>query len=89
MVTYLTTLARQLGTSPGDAAEVQKLLETLDEVESGPAPVTQPKPLAHTVTKGDTLWSIAGEDTARVKQILAKKPGLDPAKLAVGQKVNL
>lgn len=91
MVNYLTTLARQLGTSPGDAAEIQKLMDALekDDVKPGPTPVTPPKPLTHTVAKGDTLWSIAGEDTGRVKQILAKNPGLDPAKLTVGQKINL
>lgn len=46
----------------------------------------------YTVKKGDVLRSIAREklgDEARWKEIVALNPGLDPKKLAVGQKIKL
>ena len=55
-------------------------------------PPKPPKPTSYTIKKGDTLWSIAKKylgDGQRWRDIVAANPGLAPAKLRVGQKINL
>jgi nucleoid-associated protein YgaU len=55
----------------------------------GPSPTAAPGGV-YVVKKGDTLWKIATAvygDGKRNKDIIAANPGLDPAKLKVGQKL--
>ncbi|HTQ52767.1 MAG TPA: LysM peptidoglycan-binding domain-containing protein [Candidatus Acidoferrales bacterium] len=43
----------------------------------------------YVVVKGDSLWKIAKKNGVTVKAIEAANPGIDPAKLKVGQKLTL
>lgn len=47
---------------------------------------------SYTVQRGDTLWSIAKQHYntgQRWKDIVAANPGLDPAKLKIGQQIMI
>ena len=57
-----------------------------------PAAVAAPPETAGTeyvVVKGDSFWKIAKKNGVTVKAIQAANPGVDPAKLKVGQKLNI
>jgi len=43
----------------------------------------------YVVVKGDSLWKIAKKNGVTVKAIQAANPGVDPAKLKVGQKLSI
>jgi len=43
----------------------------------------------YVVVKGDSLWKIAKKNGVTVKAIQAANPGVDPAKLKVGQKLTI
>jgi putative chitinase len=43
----------------------------------------------YVVVKGDSLWKIAKKNGITVKAIEAANPGIDPAKLKVGQKLSI
>jgi len=43
----------------------------------------------YVVVKGDSLWKIAKKNGVTVKAIEAANPGIDPAKLKVGQKLSI
>ena len=43
----------------------------------------------YVVVKGDSLWKIAKKNSVTVKAIEAANPGIDPARLEVGQKLAL
>jgi LysM repeat protein len=43
----------------------------------------------YVVVKGDSLWKIARKNGVTVKAIEAANPGIDPAKLKVGQKLSI
>ena len=43
----------------------------------------------HTIQSGETLWKLTKGDPAKIKQIQAANPGLDPNKLSVGQKIKM
>jgi LysM repeat protein len=66
------------------------------EVASNP-PTTAAQPLAvpetagteYVIVKGDSLWKIAKHYGVTVKAIEAANPGVDPAKLKVGQKLSI
>lgn len=52
----------------------------------------QPVSRTYTITKGDTLWSIATReygDGQKWKAIAQANPSVDPRKLAVGQQITL
>ena len=40
------------------------------------------------MVKGDSLWKIAKKNGVTVKAIEAANPGIDPARLKVGQKLS-
>ena len=64
-----------------------------------PPPVMAPPPVApvapeaaeteYVVVKGDSLWKIAKRNGVTVKAIEAANPGVDPARLKVGQKLTI
>jgi LysM repeat protein len=61
-----------------------------------PPPVVTPPPAApeaagteYVVVKGDSLWKIAKKNGVTIKAIEAANPGIDPAKLKVGQKLSI
>lgn len=63
---------------------------------TNPAPVETPQPPAppaagqeYTIAKGDTFGKLAKKLHVSVKAIEAANPGVDPAKLKVGQKINM
>jgi LysM repeat protein len=55
------------------------------------APPVAPEAAAseYVVVKGDSLWKIAKKNAVTVKAIEAANPGIDPAKLKVGQKLSI
>jgi len=59
-----------------------------------PPPVVAPAPTEaaateYVVVKGDSLWKIARKNGVTVKAIEAANPGIDPARLKVGQKLTI
>ncbi len=61
-----------------------------------PPPAMTPPPVApeaagseYVVVKGDSLWKIAKKNGVTVKAIEAANPGIDPARLKVGQKLTI
>jgi len=58
-----------------------------------PPPVAPSAPEAagteYVVVKGDSLWKIAKKNSVTVKAIEAANPGIDPAKLKIGQKISI
>ena len=46
-------------------------------------------PWTHTIVSGDTFWVLAQKYDCTLEEILAVNPGIDPAKLEVGQVVRL
>jgi LysM repeat protein len=69
----------------------------LPPVEASNPPVQPPPVVAapeaagteYVVVKGDSLWKIAKKNGVTVKAIEAANPGIDPAKLKVGQKISI
>ncbi len=51
------------------------------------APAPAPAQSEYVVVKGDSLWKIAKSNGVSVKAIEAANPGVDPARLKVGQKL--
>ncbi|MGE7595772.1 LysM peptidoglycan-binding domain-containing protein [Peribacillus frigoritolerans] len=50
-----------------------------------------PAPDVYTIQEGGTLWSMAHKDGAggvQVEDLIKANPGIDPAKLKIGQKIN-
>jgi len=71
------------------ASSAQKIEDTANSATPGVASVPKGK-LTHTVQKGDTLWSIAKDyygDGREYKKIVDANPGLDAAKMKVGQEL--
>jgi LysM repeat protein len=59
-------------------------------VVAPPAPaVTEAAGTEYVVVKGDSLWKIAKKNGVTIKAIEAANPGIDPAKLKVGQKLSI
>lgn len=61
-----------------------------------PPPAMTPPPVApetagteYVVVKGDSLWKIARKNGVTVKAIEAANPGIDPARIKVGQKLSI
>jgi LysM repeat protein len=61
-----------------------------------PPPAMTPPPVApetagteYVVVKGDSLWKIAKKNGVTVKAIEAANPGIDPARIKVGQKLSI
>jgi LysM repeat protein len=54
-----------------------------------PPAVPQTAGTEYVVVKGDSLWKIAKKSGVTTKAIEAANPGLDPAKLKVGQKLTI
>ena len=55
-----------------------------------PPPAEPQLPAVYAVQKGDTLWNIAAKfygDGQKWRDIVEANPGIDPKKLAVGQKI--
>jgi len=74
--------------APGLSA--QKIEDAANSAAPGSASVTLKGKLTHTVQKGDTLWSIAKDyygDGREYKKIIDANPGLDAAKMKVGQEL--
>ncbi len=75
------------------AAPAQESKPTVPRVKTTPPPpVKVKKPIVHTVTKKDTLWSLARKHLGNPKrwsEIVAANPGLDPHKLKIGQKIKI
>ena len=55
------------------------------------APIPKPKPEQEVkiVSKGDTLWDIAGGDPKEVKRLRQLNPKLTPSKMPIGYKLKL
>lgn len=52
--------------------------------------ITTAKPnMVYTVKQGDSLWRIASTYGVSIEEISKENPGLNPDKLAIGQKLNL
>jgi len=51
--------------------------------------VTEAAGAEYVVVKGDSLWKISKKNGVTVKAIEAANPGIDPAKLKVGQKLSI
>ncbi len=51
--------------------------------------VTEAAGTEYVVVKGDSLWGIAKKNGVSIKAIEAANPGVDPAKLKVGQKLSI
>jgi LysM repeat protein len=59
-------------------------------VVTPPAPaVTESAGTEYVVVKGDSLWKIGKKNGVTTKAIEAANPGIDPAKLKVGQKLSI
>jgi LysM repeat protein len=71
---------------------VTKLAEPLGGTPTQPKknkPVSPVSDNDHTIQSGETLWKLTKGDPAKIKQIQAANPGLDPNKLSVGQKIKM
>lgn len=56
----------------------------------GPSPTATPTPrLVHTIVSGDNIWDLSRRYGVTPEAILAANKGLDPQKLAIGQKINI
>jgi LysM repeat protein len=54
-----------------------------------PAPVPETAGTEYVVVKGDTLGKIAKKNGVKLSALKAANPGVDPAKLKVGQKISI
>jgi LysM repeat protein len=83
---------------PPDTNETAMNTNLPPSVEASNPPVQPPvmAPIApetagteYVVVKGDSLWKIAKKNGVTIKAIEAANPGIDPAKLKVGQKLSI
>jgi len=71
---------------------VTKLAEPIGGFPTEPKNNTPASPVTdndHTIQSGETLWKLTKGDPAKIKQIQAANPGLNPDKLSVGQKIKI
>jgi LysM repeat protein len=83
---------------PSSVSKLEPKVGSLVATQSGypaaekpKAPIPTPKPPqdVRVVSKGDTLWDIAGGDPKEVKRLKQLNPGLNPSKMPVGYKLKL
>jgi LysM repeat protein len=59
------------------------------QVTTVPPVVPEVPGTEYVVVKGDSLWKIAKKNSVTIKAIEAANPGIDPARLKVGQKLTI
>jgi len=83
---------------PSSVSKLEPKVGSLVATQSGypaaekpKAPIPTPKPPqdVRVVSRGDTLWDIAGGDPKEVKRLKQLNPGLNPSKMPVGYKLKL
>ena len=83
---------------PSSVSKLEPKVGSLVATQSGypaaekpKAPIPTPKPPqdVRVVSKGDTLWDIAGGDPKEVKRLRQLNPKLNPSKMPVGYKLKL
>jgi len=84
----LETNEMAMNTNPPPVEASNPPVQPPPVVTTPPAPaVTAPAESEYVVVKGDSLWKIAKKNGVKVKDIEAANPGVDPARLKVGQKL--
>jgi 5'-nucleotidase len=89
-VNILDVVNEKPASKTAKAANAQKIEDAAKNATPGSASATPKGKLTHTVQKGDTLWSIAKDyygDGREYKKIIDANPGLDAAKMKVGQEI--
>jgi len=87
-VTAPVVVMQRPQTLPGMATQ-QQVTATQPAPTPSPAPAAAAAPRTHTVQAGETPYSIARKYGVKLDALMAANPGINPKRLAVGQKLNV
>jgi LysM repeat protein len=88
----LDQVGAEIGTINGKITKIEEAMKARAAAPAGKAAVATGTVDAngnYSVAPGDTVSKIAKKFATKVDYILAENPGLDPAKLKVGQKIKI